>query len=52
MHVCATLANECCGNLIASVVPKCYICCLQFEHGEGEESVTARRFIVMVDYID
>lgn len=44
--------HEYCGNFIASVVPKCYICSLQFEHGEGEESVTTRRFIVMADYID
>lgn len=44
--------RECCGNCIASVVHKCYICGLQFEHAEGEELVTARRFIVMADYID
>lgn len=29
-----------------------YMCSLQFEHAEGEISVTARRFIVMADYID
>lgn len=44
--------GECFGNVIASVVTKCYTCGLQFEHAEGEESVTARRFIVMADYLD
>lgn len=45
MNVSATLANECCGYFIASVVHKCYICSLQFEHAEGEESVTARALL-------
>lgn len=51
-RVCLCDFREYCGNFIASVVPKCYICSLQFEHAEGEESVTARRFIVMADYLD
>lgn len=38
--------GECCGNFIASVVPKCYICSLQLEHAEGMESVIVRRFIL------
>lgn len=43
---------ECCGNFIVSVVHKCYICSLQIEHAEREESVTARRFILKANYLN